>query len=138
MVKDTPLAWAECVLTLCLSNAHSFNTVPIENMQGSDLIYSPERIGETFAIKYSPAIKWYYLRDQAPDEVALIKCFDSASLATVEAQAKRPGIAALSPHTAFVDDKYIGVDVPHRESIEVRALLLCVLVAFSRAKLRSG
>jgi len=80
------------------------------------LIY-PHRVGETLSVR--PAGKerkdgghqWYYLFEQAPDEVTLIKCFDS----------KTDGRARRVPHSAFVDEEFReGVS---RESIEVRALV---------------
>ncbi|KAF8442949.1 hypothetical protein L210DRAFT_3643852 [Boletus edulis BED1] len=69
------------------------------------------REGSTFTIKYSPGHKWYYLSDQIPDEVTLIKCFDS----DVDK-------ARLTPHSAF-HDSTSPPDAPQRQSIEVRALV---------------
>ena len=69
------------------------------------------REGATFSVKYNPAHKWYYLSDQTPDEVALIKCFDS----DVDK-------ARLTPHSAFYDSTS-PADAPQRQSIEVRALV---------------
>ncbi|KAN0093203.1 hypothetical protein V8E55_003987 [Tylopilus felleus] len=39
----------------------------------------PKRQGETHYVRYNPEHKWYYLSDQTPHEVLLIKCFDSDS-----------------------------------------------------------
>ena len=83
-VYDRPLAFAD------------FNTLPIDKLQPSDLIYSPDQIGETLAVAYSPETRWYYLRHQTIQEATMLKCFESKSLATPEAQAKKPGIAALT------------------------------------------
>jgi len=74
---------------------------------------------KTFLVNYSSEHKWFYMSEMQPDEALLLKCFDSASLAT----SPKEGIASLTPHTAFVDKKYEGADVPPRESIEIRALV---------------
>ncbi|KIJ54030.1 hypothetical protein M422DRAFT_25018 [Sphaerobolus stellatus SS14] len=71
----------------------------------------PTHDGETFGVNYSPNHKWKYLRGMTPEEVLLIKCFDS-----------NKEVATLTPHTAFVDPK-TPKDAPHRESIELRALV---------------
>jgi len=56
-------------------------------------------------------LRWFYKSNLSPDEVILIKCFDS----------KKDGRARRVPHTAFhipgTEDK------EGRESIEVRALV---------------
>ena len=75
-----------------------------------ELIY-PNRVGETYTVLPNEGHKWYYLREQTPGEVMLIKCFDS----------KTDGRARRVPHSAFVDDGF--VDEEGRESIEVRALV---------------
>ncbi|PSR97274.1 hypothetical protein PHLCEN_2v4337 [Hermanssonia centrifuga] len=74
------------------------------------LIY-PDREGNTFGVKYNPNHRWYYLSDQTPEEVTLIKCYDS--------EVDR---ARLTPHTAFLDSTS-PKDAPYRESIELRALV---------------
>ncbi|KAI0648328.1 hypothetical protein C8Q79DRAFT_905919 [Trametes meyenii] len=74
------------------------------------LIY-PHREGSTYGVKYSPRLEWYYLSNQTPEEVILIKCFDSAE-----------DRARLTAHTAF-EDKTAPKDAPHRQSIEIRALV---------------
>lgn len=68
---------------------------------------------ELFYAKYSPEHKWYYASEMTPDEVLLIKCFDSI----------RDGKTARRvPHSAFTDPKTKDLDVV-RESIEVRCLV---------------
>ncbi|ROT41908.1 hypothetical protein SODALDRAFT_326093 [Sodiomyces alkalinus F11] len=56
--------------------------------------------------------QWFFKREQKPDEVLLIKCFDSL---------EEEGVVRRAPHCAFVDPE--AVDEPSRESVEVRALL---------------
>lgn len=55
--------------------------------------------------------RWFYLFEQSPKEVMLIKCFDS----------KTDGRARRVPHSAFVDEAF--EDAEARESIEIRALV---------------
>ncbi|KAF8529789.1 hypothetical protein JB92DRAFT_3139375 [Gautieria morchelliformis] len=72
-----------------------------------------KRDGETFSVKYNPEHKWKYVKGMRLEEGVLIKCFDS----------KMDGsVAILTPHTAFVDPT-TPKDAPHRESIELRALV---------------
>ncbi|KAK3645158.1 Vacuolar protein sorting-associated protein 21 [Elasticomyces elasticus] len=63
-------------------------------------------------IKYHPSHEWYYASGMRPEEVLMIKCFDS----------KMDGRARRSPHGAF---RIEGQDekAPARESIEVRCLV---------------
>jgi hypothetical protein len=74
------------------------------------LIY-PDRRGETLTVRPNPEHRWYYIYGQVPEEVMLIKCFDS----------KIDGRARRVPHTAFVNPETVGREP--RESIEVRALV---------------
>ncbi|KAH9889985.1 hypothetical protein C8Q73DRAFT_652891 [Cubamyces lactineus] len=71
----------------------------------------PDREGATFSVRYNPAHRWWYLAQQTPEEVTLIKCYDSET-----------DRARLTPHTAFWDQTSPS-DAPHRQSIEVRALV---------------
>ncbi len=65
---------------------------------------------ETWTVKPNPAHRWYFKHAQRPDEVMLIKCFDS-----VEHVARRV------PHSAFRDPQHD--DGEARESVEIRALV---------------
>lgn len=88
-----------------------FRSVDVDaDLVPTRLIY-PSREGGTYSVKYNSGHKWYYLSDQTPDEVTLIKCFDSDT-----------DKARLTPHSAF-SDKTSPVDAPQRQSIEVRALV---------------
>ncbi|KAL8364780.1 hypothetical protein RB595_003856 [Gaeumannomyces hyphopodioides] len=75
------------------------------------LIY-PGRNGETLQVRFDGGQRWFYKSAMGPDEVLLIKCFDS----------KEDGRARRVPHTAFVDPD-APADAPARESLEVRALV---------------
>jgi hypothetical protein len=86
-------------------------TLSQENLVASDLRY-PDRTGETYAVTYNPAQRWYYFPQMEADEAVLIRCFDSA----------RSGAARFSAHGAF-EDPASPPDAPPRESIEVRTLV---------------
>lgn len=87
------------------------NSVPEDDLVPVGLIY-PNRKGETFGVRHNKGHRWFYKYGLTPEEVILIKCFDS----------KTDGRARRVPHTAFSDPS-TGDDVPARESIEVRALV---------------
>ncbi|KAK3985049.1 hypothetical protein QBC44DRAFT_335721 [Cladorrhinum sp. PSN332] len=74
--------------------------------------------GETYGVLPNEGHKFYYVKDMKPEEAMFIKCFDSWS----EWNGGRNGIAALTPHTAFIDPQ-TPEGTPGRESIEVRCLV---------------
>ena len=76
--------------------------------------------GETLGVLANPAHRFYYAPAMRPDEVLLLKCYDSHGEG--ELPAGRPGLAVGSPHTAFRDPK-TPPDAPPRQSIEVRCLV---------------
>ncbi|KAF9524913.1 hypothetical protein CPB83DRAFT_860452 [Crepidotus variabilis] len=76
------------------------------------LVY-PDREGETMGVRYSEKYQWKYLRGMTPEEIVLIKCFDSQQDGSV---------AIFTPHTGFTDPT-TPHDAPLRESIELRALV---------------
>jgi hypothetical protein len=75
--------------------------------------------GETFAVAPSDNHRFHYLKDMTTDETLFIKCFDSRSDGK---QGGKPGVAAYTPHTAFIDPD-TPKDAPGRQSIEVRCLV---------------
>ncbi|KAK4096854.1 hypothetical protein N658DRAFT_501098 [Parathielavia hyrcaniae] len=75
--------------------------------------------GETYGVLPSEAHRLYYVKDMTPDEVLLLKCFDSWAEGKPQG---REGVAAWSPHTAFVDPA-TPEGTKGRESIEVRCLV---------------
>lgn len=83
---------------------------PERDLLETQLVY-PDRDSTTHSFRYNPGHRWYYLSDQTPDEVTLIKCFDS----DVDK-------ARFTPHSAF-RDKTSPADAPLRQSIEVRAMV---------------
>ncbi|KAJ6535943.1 hypothetical protein DFH09DRAFT_1283894 [Mycena vulgaris] len=94
-------------LALC-----DFRTVGPDDVLPVALVY-PDREGETFGVKYNPNHKWTYFSGVSPDELILIKCFDSLQDGSV---------ALYTPHTAFKDPA-TPEGTPLRESIELRALV---------------
>jgi hypothetical protein len=86
-------------------------TLAEENLVASDLRY-PDRTGETYAVTFNPAQRWYYFPQMQADEAVLIRCFDAA----------RSGAARFSAHGAF-EDPGSPPNAPPRESIEVRTLV---------------
>jgi hypothetical protein len=78
-----------------------------------DLVVSerryPDRVGETYAVRYNSRHRWFYFSRMRRDEALLIKCFDS----------EQDGRARLAVHTAF-DDPTSPEGARPRESIEVR------------------
>ena len=82
-----------------------------EDLVPSDLVY-PNRVGETYSVKFDPAHRWYYVPQMRADEALLLKCYGH--------QDRWP--ARFTPHSAFIDPT-TPADAPPRESIEVRALV---------------
>jgi hypothetical protein len=75
--------------------------------------------GETFGVAANDSHKFYYMKDMKPDEVMLLKCFDSYGEGM---KMGKEGLAVRTPHTAFVDPN-TPADAPGRQSIEVRCLV---------------
>jgi hypothetical protein len=72
---------------------------------------SAESTGETLGIQYNENHKWKYLRGMTPEEIVLIKCFDTIQ-----------DVAIFTPHTGF-SDPTTPEGTPLRQSIELRALV---------------
>jgi hypothetical protein len=75
--------------------------------------------GETMAVAPNDNHKFYYQKDMTPEEVLLLKCFDSYGEGMPNG---KKGLAVRTPHTAFADPK-TPKDAPGRQSIEVRCLV---------------
>jgi hypothetical protein len=99
---------------------HPVETYPLamadaQTLSPSDMIISErraaDRIGQTYAIKYNPAHKWYWFPRMRREEAYVFKVFDSL----------KDGRARWTAHTAFEDP----TSPPHahpRESIEIRTM----------------
>jgi hypothetical protein len=92
---------------LALADASS---VRPEHLIATDQVF-PDRTGEIYHLVHDPAQRWYYAPAMTPDEVLLIKGWDSLE----------DGRARFTPHGAF-DLPTTPKDAPPRESIEIRAL----------------
>ncbi|GGE98999.1 methyltransferase [Aliidongia dinghuensis] len=97
-LRDAPLAVCDA------------RSVAFQDLVASDLVY-PDRTGETYAVRFNPAHRWFYVPEMRVDEALLLKCYDSAT----------DGRARFAPHTAF-EDPTAPADVLPRESIELRTL----------------
>jgi hypothetical protein len=71
----------------------------------------PNRIGQTYAVKYNPKHQWYWFPLMRRDEALVFKVFDSET----------KGGARWTAHTAF-DDPSAPPNARPRESIEIRTL----------------
>jgi cephamycin C biosynthesis protein len=119
-VYDYPLAVAD------------FRSINVLNdLIPTTLVYPPPLPnGETYSVVYNPQHRWCYWSQMTPDEVMLLKCYDSASraLSTIKKSGAKVDetllrdVAGLTPHTAFYDEQG-AKEGPARQSIEVRALV---------------
>jgi len=72
----------------------------------------PNRVGQTYRLKYNPRHRWVYFPRMRRDEALVFKVFDS----------EKDGRARFTPHTSF-DDPATAPGAPPRQSIEARALV---------------
>jgi len=96
-VEESPLAVCDA------------QTIGMHDFVATDLRY-PDRTGEIYSLRFSPAHRWFYYSSMRADEAMVLKCFDSD-----------PARARFTAHTAF-DDPTSPPNAPARESIEVRTL----------------
>ncbi len=99
-VERSPLALADAA------------SVRPEDLIATDQVF-PDRVGEIYHLAHHPAQRWYYAPRMTPDEMLLIKGFDSLT----------DGRARFTPHGAF-DLPDTPAEAPPRESIEVRTLVV--------------
>ena len=98
-VERSPLALADV------------SSVQPKDLVATDQVFA-DRIGEIYHLAYDPAQRWYYAPAMTPDEVLLIKGWDSLD-----------DRARFTPHGAFeLPDTPAGA--APRESIEVRTLVV--------------
>jgi len=81
----------------------------------ADLLISerryPNRVGQTYRLRYNQAHRWFYFPQLARDEAIVFKVYDSAT----------DGRARFTPHTSFADPA-TPAGAPPRQSIEARVL----------------
>ena len=99
-VRRSPLAVADA------------SSVAPAQLLATDQVF-PDRVGEIYQLAHAPTQRWYYAPEMTPDEVLLIKGWDSID----------DGRARFTPHGAFSFAETQS-DAPPRESIEVRALVV--------------
>jgi hypothetical protein len=99
---------------------HPIETFPLaicdaKSVDFSDFVISerryPGRVGQTYAIKYNPAHRWFWFPRQQRNEAIVFKVYDS----------EKDGRARWTAHTAFTDPTSPPNARP-RESIEIRTL----------------
>jgi len=71
----------------------------------------PNRVGETYRIRYNPAHRWFYFPEMRRQEALVFKVFDLA----------KDGRARFTAHSSFVDPT-TPAGAPPRQSIEARTL----------------
>jgi len=97
-VETFPLAIAEAT------------SLPPEDLVVSERRY-PNRVGQTYVMKYNPQHRWYWFPRMRRDEALVFKVYDSM----------KDGRARWTAHTAF-DDETAPPNARPRESIEIRTL----------------
>jgi hypothetical protein len=99
---------------------HPVETYPLamadaQSLSPDDMIISerryPNRVGQTYAITYNPAHKWFWFPRMRREEALVFKVFDSM----------KDGRARWTAHTAF-EDPTSPPNAQPRESIEIRTL----------------
>jgi hypothetical protein len=70
----------------------------------------PNRVGQTYRLKYNPNHRWFYFPQMRRDEAIVFTVYDS----------EKDGRARFTPHTSF-DDPTTPADAAPRQSIEMRA-----------------
>ncbi len=71
----------------------------------------PDRVGQTYRVRYNPAHRWFYFPQMRRDEALVFKVFESST----------DGRARFTAHTAFTDPT-TPPGAPARQSIEIRTL----------------
>ena len=92
-------------LAICDARSVSFDDLVISERR------YPNRVGQTYAITYNPAHKWFWFPRMRREEAIVFKVFDSLN----------DGRARWTAHTAF-DDPTAPPNARPRESIEIRTL----------------
>jgi hypothetical protein len=97
-VFDAPLAMCDA------------RSVAAADLVPASLIYN-DRVGEIYYVTYNPRHRWIYYPVMQPNEVLLLKNYDSLN----------DGRARCAPHSAFLDPASPNGSPP-RQSIEVRTI----------------
>jgi len=117
---ETLLARRFAIVQVWRPIRHPVETFPLaiadaQSLSPEDLVVSERRaanrIGQTYAITYNPAHRWFWFPRQRREEAIVFKVYDSV----------KDGGARWTAHTAFEDPTSPAQARP-RESIEARAL----------------
>lgn len=92
-------------LAICDARSVSFDDFVISERR------YPNRVGQTYSVKYNPKHIWYWFPRMRRDEALVFKVYDSL----------KDGRARWTAHTAF-DDPTAPPNARPRESIEIRTL----------------
>ena len=103
-----PLSHPALDFPLAICDAQSLH---FDDFVPTDLKYR-DRIGEIYSVRHAPRHAWLYFGGMKPDDIYLLKCFDSAD----------DGRARYTAHSSFKAPD-ISEDVPTRKSIEVRTIV---------------
>ena len=98
-IRSNPLAIADA------------QSVALEDFMLAERRY-PNRVGQTYRLRYSPQHQWFYFPEMRRDEALVFKVYDSV----------KDGRARFTAHTSF-DDPTTPAGAPPRQSIEARALV---------------
>ncbi|HYC45861.1 MAG TPA: CmcJ/NvfI family oxidoreductase [Burkholderiales bacterium] len=97
-IQSNPLAMADA------------RSIAFDDLMVAERRY-PNRVGQTYRLKYNPSHQWFYFPQMHRDEALVFTVYDSAN----------DGRARFTAHTAF-DDPTTPPGAPPRQSIEARAL----------------
>jgi hypothetical protein len=107
-VQDNPLALCDARSVspddLVSTDIHHF---------GENDLSTPRHRGQIYSVRHNPAHQWFFVSEMNPDEVLLLKCYDS----------RDDGRARFMPHTGFQNPACPEKFTP-RESIEARTLIV--------------
>ena len=107
-VQDRPLA----ICDARSAKLEDFIPTEIQHFLEDDL-ETPHLTGQIYSFRHNPDHRWYYVSDMQPDEVMLLKCYDSAD----------DGRACFTGHTGFNNPECPEEFTP-RESIEARTVVI--------------
>jgi hypothetical protein len=97
-IESNPLAIADA------------RTLAPQDLIASERRY-PNRVGETYQIRYNPEHRWFYFPRMRRDEALVFKVYDS----------EKDGRARFTAHTSFIDPM-TPPGAPPRQSIEARTI----------------
>jgi hypothetical protein len=107
-VHDNPLAVCDA------RSVSPDDLVPTDiHHYGEGDLATPRHSGQIYSLRHNPAHRWFYASAMRPDEVLLLKGYDS----------RADGRARFMPHTGFRNPACPSEFVP-RESIEARTLVI--------------